>query len=108
MEADGTQHDSKATDDLTNSSLVQMNWMSFFEDNEFENALQESKKPIPKNPVYEKAAAESDSEPSCDNFDDEELVERFEPAATQDEPIILPNKAKLKEEIRKNQAELDD
>jgi hypothetical protein len=68
--------------------------MSFFEGNEFENAIIESKKPIVKSNIIEKAPVESDSEPSCDNFDEIELVQRFEAAATDDEPILLSSKAK--------------
>ena len=54
--------------------IAKQNWMAFFEGNEFENAIAESKKPIVKSSAPEKAHAESDSEPSCDNFDEIELV----------------------------------
>jgi len=40
---------------------------------------------------------ESDSEPSCDNFDEEELVKRFEVAVSDDElEVIRPKKKEEK------------
>lgn len=72
-----------------------MNWKEFFSGNEFNDAIKESQKPIEKRTNIGKPV-ESDSEPSCDNFDEAELVERFEAAAGDDEGLKLPPKLKQK------------
>ena len=82
-----------------------INWKDLFTDNEMETAIIESKKPIEKKPVKPKGKvkqppipAESDSEPSVDNFDEEELIQRFEVAVSDDEmEILLPKMTEVKE-----------
>lgn len=66
--------------------------MEFFSGSEFQDAFEESKKPILKNQKIVEKPAESDSEPSCDNFDEEELAERFEAAVTDGDDFELPVK----------------
>ena len=56
------------------------NWLEFFSGTEFQDAVKESQLPTSTKPTIEKQAAESDSEPSVDNFDENELAERFEAA----------------------------
>ena len=63
--------------------------MEFFKGSEFQDAVAESKKPIAKTKIPEKIE-ESDSEPSCDNFDEVELVQRFEAAVTKEQGLELP------------------
>jgi hypothetical protein len=67
-----------------------LGWMEFFSEAEFQDAVKESQKPIIKQPtkLSEIVAAESDSEPSCDNFEEYELAERFEAAVEEDDEIV--------------------
>ena len=84
-----------------------VNWKEYFSKEEIDDAIIESKKPIKKdakgnkmlksqaNGKFLKDAAESDSEPSCDNFDEEELAAIFEVAVSDDEMDTLkPSAAK--------------
>lgn len=91
------------------------NWKEYFSKDEIDDAIIESKKPIKKdvkgnkmiksqaNSKFLKDAAESDSEPSCDNFDEEELAAIFEVAVSDDEMDTLKPSAAKK---RKAQLEL--
>lgn len=67
-------------------------WMQFFSQKEIDNAITESKKPVRKLTKEElkkqeanEKAEESDSEPSCDNYDEHELADRFDAAISEDE-----------------------
>ena len=51
-------------------------WHAFFDEREIATAVEESKEP-PKPQKAPAKAEESDSEPSCDNFGEEDLVKRF-------------------------------
>lgn len=57
-----------------------MGWSAFFDDNELAVAVEESKEPVKPHKPTTKDYEESDSEPSCDNFGEEDLVKRFEVA----------------------------
>lgn len=85
---------------LSNTSITtaaneeegELSWLQFFSQNEIEHAITESKKPIVNLTKQElqklekqENAGESDSEPSCDNYDEKELAERFEAAISDDE-----------------------
>ena len=72
-------------------------WMQFFSQNEIDDAITESKKPVRKLTKEElkkeealEQVEESDSEPSCDNYDEHELANRFDAAISEDEKPVLP------------------
>ena len=90
-----------------NENDAMANWKEYFSKEEIDDAIIESKKPIKKdgrgnkmqksqaNGKFLKDAGESDSEPSCDNFDEEELAAIFEVAVSDDEMDTLkPSAAK--------------
>ena len=59
-------------------------WREFFAQEEIDTAIDQSKLPkIEKNDHYHilnSQASESDSDPSCDNFEEDQLLARFEQA----------------------------
>ena len=74
-----------------------MSWMQYFSQTELDVAIDESKKPskkLSKEEAKKQEAAEqadeSDSEPSCDNYDEYELAARFDAAISEDEKAERP------------------
>ena len=67
--------------------------MQFFSQNEIDTAITESAKPEKKlskedlKRQEDHEDGESDSEPSCDNYEEEELANRFDAAISEDEKI---------------------
>ena len=69
--------------------------MQFFSQNEIDSAITESVKPVKKLSKddlkrleeNEEDGGESDSEPSCDNYEEEELADRFDAAISEDERV---------------------
>lgn len=56
----------------------------YFTKNEMDKAIQEAQKPIESSPKNKKPQVyESDSEPSCDNFEEEEMKEIFNEALSE-------------------------
>jgi len=82
---------------------VSLDWHQFFANNEFENAVVESQKPVVKKVALKKPEPESDSEPSCDNFNEQELAERFEAAVSEDEREEMRKQA-IKQDSSKTKA----
>lgn len=77
------------------------NWKQFFSTNEIETAIAESKKPVQtKKKVTEPVEIESDSEPSCDNYDEEELEQVFNIIQDSDEEFDQSPQPKIK--VQKN------
>lgn len=72
----------------------------YFSDDEFSTAVKESKNPLApkKNKMSDikEEAVESDSEPSCDNFEFEEMKNIFQDAISEDELEELQLKSKPK------------
>ena len=122
VQEDSNQHDSRSSlengdEDKRDPNSKEIsekctNWKEFFSKDEIENAVIESKKPIKKenktnkltksqaNAKFMKEQVESDSEPSCDNFDEEELAEMFQVAVSDDEMDTLkPSAIKKKKEM---------
>jgi len=69
----------------------------YFSNNEFSEALKEAAKPIPVKKAKVAEVQESDSEPSCDNFEDGADI--FDEALSEDEKVVIaaekPAKKKL-------------
>ena len=67
-----------------------------FNETEIDNACVEAQKPKDVKLKKIKELAESDSEPSIDNFEEEELVNRFEVAVSDDEiELLKPKQQKI-------------
>lgn len=60
----------------------------YFTKNEMDKAIQDAQKPIEKTHSKKKQKAyESDSEPSCDNYEEQEMKEIFNDALSESEII---------------------
>ena len=83
----------------------------FFTDKEVTDVIEEAKKPLqPHASISEISSAESDSEPSCDNFDSVDISENFKNVLDEKQLetfLDLKRKTKQKVEIEENKVETE-